>query len=898
VDQRRVFQGACGVGGAIGALTISWIVFQVGGEAGTALFANITSLVIPTAAGVSCWIAGRGAIGRQRHGWRFLGVACFGWAGGQAAWTWYEQVVGIEVPFPSGADIGYLSLIPAAAIGVLLLAPIQRAAMARHVVDGLVVAGSLLFVSWILVLADTVALGGGGALATGVLLAYPLGDVVVLSVVLLALSRVTRGERGAFTIVAAGLACIAVADSGFLYLIQKDLYASGNPIDAGWILGFILLGLGAVKQATTRPEASAEVSHTPTRGALAIPATSVVVAIVFAAFRQLTRGELDPFLIWTAIGVITLVVARHAAALFEVSALTRGLEAKVQERTGELVESERRFRSLIANSTDVIVILDPDATIQYASESVRAVFGHSPQALTGTAFASLVHPHDRVDVIAACDQARGRSDATLYYRMRHHDGTWRHVESAVKDLTDEPSVGGLVVNTRDVTERFELEEELTHRAFHDALTGLPNRALFTDRVSQAIARAARRATPVTVLYLDLDGFKAVNDTFGHAVGDSLLVRVAERLGGLVRTADTVARFGGDEFCVLLDDDSGAENAFSLGQRILSAFEEPFEVEGRDLVVSPSVGLASTASGLETAGDLLRNADVSMYRAKSLGRGRLEVFDPAMHEAVRHRLDTEADLRGAIDRDELVLHYQPIVALREGNRICGAEALLRWQHPTRGLVGPTEFIKLAEESGLIAPIGRWVLRQACLQLRRWREDLGKAAPDTISVNVSARQFRDPDLVEHIAAALRDTVEPSALTVELTESFLMDDPDEATAKLEAIKALGVTIAIDDFGTGYSSLSYLRKFPIDILKIDRVFVESVATSVEDAALAQAIVKLGRTFGMKIVGEGVETSAQAAALARMGCECGQGYLFARPLPTEEFEVLARRSAMAPARV
>jgi diguanylate cyclase (GGDEF)-like protein len=418
-----------------------------------------------------------------------------------------------------------------------------------------------------------------------------------------------------------------------------------------------------------------------------------------------------------------------------------------------------------------------------------------------------------------------------------------------------------------------------HQAFHDPLTDLPNRALFVDRLELGLSRVRRSKSKLAVLFLDIDRFKIVNDSLGHAAGDELLQEVASRLVASIRPGDTAARFGGDEFAILLEDIDGRDGAEHVALRILGALRAPLSVAGRDVFISASIGIAMHA---QTAGDMIRDADLAMYRAKAEGKGRHAVFEPSMHVAVVERADLEADLQRVIERDQLVLHYQPIVAL--GNRaIIGVEALVRWRHPTRGLVSPEAFIPLAEEMQVMGELGRWILSEACREVAGWRA----LRPLRLSVNLSAVQLHSADaLASDVADALAESgLSPEALVLEITETALMRDVTETILSLRALKELGVLLAVDDFGTGYSSLDYLRRFPIDMLKIDKAFVDDLGAG--DATLAQAIIDLGESFDLQVVAEGVEHESQRQRLLELGCSYGQGYHFSPPMPAGEMHIL-----------
>ncbi|HYY98953.1 MAG TPA: EAL domain-containing protein, partial [Pyrinomonadaceae bacterium] len=436
----------------------------------------------------------------------------------------------------------------------------------------------------------------------------------------------------------------------------------------------------------------------------------------------------------------------------------------------------------------------------------------------------------------------------------------------------------LIFQIQDITDRKRAEEQLLHDAFHDALTGLPNRALFMDHVKMAIQRSRRSGDRLfAALFLDLDRFKIVNDSLGHMVGDQLLVGIAHRLEACLRPGDTVARLGGDEFTILLEDLSENEDAIDVARRVQEAVTQPFNIGGHEVFTTASIGIALSTTGYERAEDLLRDADTAMYRAKMQGKKRHVVFDKAMHDRAMELLQLETDLRRAIQRREFFLHYQPIVSLETG-KVASFEALVRWRHPERGLVMPGEFITVAEETGLIIPLGQWVLGEACRQMREWQKHYKIDEDVTVSVNLSSRQFSQADLTEQVASVLRETGLPAhSLKLEITESMVMENIDTAIDMLTQLRNLGVGISIDDFGTGYSSLSYLHRFPIDTLKIDRSFVTQMTDNTENAEIVRTIVTLARSLGMNVIAEGVETAAQLTQLRDLGCDFGQGYLFSK---------------------
>jgi diguanylate cyclase (GGDEF)-like protein/PAS domain S-box-containing protein len=572
--------------------------------------------------------------------------------------------------------------------------------------------------------------------------------------------------------------------------------------------------------------------------------------------------------------------------------------------TEELVrrQSEARFSSLVQNSSDVVMVVDADSTIRYMSPSVERVLNYTANALEGTRLTGLIHAEDKANVLQFLT-ADGREDdghpALTEFRMRHRDDFWLNVEALRTNLLHDDNVRGIVLNTRDVSERKAFEEQLAHQAFHDSITGLANRALFKDRVEHALERQGRDGDIDTVLFMDLDDFKTINDSLGHAAGDRLLGEVGDRVKSTLRLADTAARLGGDEFAILLEDGGDGIDAAEVAARILARLEGPILLEGKEVFVRASIGIASAdrsrTSGPEGAEELLRNADVAMYMAKEAGKGRYQVFEPAMHDTALKRLELKADLQRAVDNSEFVLHYQPIIELASG-QIEGLEALVRWQHPQRGMVAPLDFIPLAEETGLIVEIGLWVLREACTRAQALQEQFPMSPPLHMSVNLSARQLQRPEIVDEVAAALMQSgLDASSLVLEITESVMMQDMDLSIQRLAELKALGVLLAVDDFGTGYSSLNYIRRFPVDILKVDKSFVDGVNEGGEESALTAAIIELAGILKLRPVAEGIERADQLDRLLTLKCDLGQGFYFAKPLPLEGIEdLLTTRTTLA----
>jgi diguanylate cyclase (GGDEF)-like protein/PAS domain S-box-containing protein len=580
------------------------------------------------------------------------------------------------------------------------------------------------------------------------------------------------------------------------------------------------------------------------------------------------------------VAVLDAVAAQFAIALDRVD-----LAADLHQRRGE-----SRFRSLIQNASDVILVAQPGRPWTCETPSIEEVLGYPQDAVEALDMGKLLHPDDasQAMMLVATMLSGSRSGPIrAEWRLLHADGRWLPMEVIANDLSGEPNVGGVVLTLRDVSDRRSLEEELRHRAFHDGLTDLPNRLLFNDRVGQALNRMQRGGTSVSVLLLDLDDFKLVNDTRGHAAGDDLLVQIGTRLQACLRKGDTAARLGGDEFAVCAEfDPAGPLDLTALAKRILDAFKLPFSLagteslDGTELTAQVSIGVSTAGDHTSAAADMLREADLALYAAKNAGKGTFRLFEPELHQAVLARLDRRAALENAIKGGELRLHYQPIVRLTDG-AIVGMEALVRWEHPVEGLVPPLEFIPIAEQSGLIIPLGEWVLNQACADLSRWQGPWLAAHGSALymSVNVSPRQLQSAHFLEMIDTTLAGhAIDPSSLTLEITESCLVEDSEVVRLCLQQLDERGIRLSLDDFGTGYSSLSYLRRLPIRVLKIDRSFVKAMDTP-EGLTLLDAIVSMAQSLGLSLVAEGIEEEAQLSELRLRGCDEGQGFFFWRPM-------------------
>jgi diguanylate cyclase (GGDEF)-like protein/PAS domain S-box-containing protein len=582
--------------------------------------------------------------------------------------------------------------------------------------------------------------------------------------------------------------------------------------------------------------------------------------------------------------IIAIVYFTYWTYLKNVEA-SKAQAEQAERHMAALRESEERFRSAFDHAAGMAIVASDGHWIR-VNRSLCEMVGYSEQELLATHFQAITHENDLSNMMSEINKLLTGQTKTFQMEQRyiHKQGHAVWILLSVTLVRDSEAASvHLIFQIQDITDRKRAEERLLHDAFHDALTGLPNRALFIDHLKLSVERAKRRQDrQFAVLFLDFDRFKIINDSLGHMVGDQLLVGIARRLEACLRPGDTVARLGGDEFTVLLEDLNDTNEAVEVAERLQQTLSLPFNLQGSEVFTTVSIGIALSTIGYDYAEEVLRDADTAMYRAKLNGKARHELFDKAMHASAMTLLQLETDLRRAIERKEFVLHYQPIVAFETGV-IRGFEALVRWQHPERGFISPGDFIPIAEETGLIIPIGQWVLEQACRQIRKWQEQYPQHPPLQISVNLSGKQFTQPNLIDQIRRVLRETgIDPRSLKLEITESMMMENIDTAINMLEQLRMLGIELSMDDFGTGYSSLSYLHRFPISTLKIDRSFVGRMTDNNENSEIVRTIVMLARNLDMNIVAEGVETESQIALLRSLECEYGQGYFFSKPVAAE----------------
>jgi len=831
----------------------------------TRLFVAVT--VLATAVAAAGWRRARGSV---RRAWLWTALALAGFLGGVVVQHRFPTLG--AGPFHPAADLLFLlACVPLGAAALRLGAGGEVERRRSAWLDAGILTAVAAVVVWNVVL-ERYARDTSVSLTNRIpSLAHPIVDVLVLGLVLEAvLSRSTRDR--AVLLFGSGAALLAAGN-----LLSADLRAAGSFGPAGgagglWLLGYLLVAFAAVE-----PSAPAEAQA---RGGVAIGRLrlTVVLLAVFVPEAVLARALERQHLL----GLNTLTVAVF------VSALVIGLAAF------RLLRSlEARLSALILHSTDAIFLVDKDGRIAYASPSAAELWGRPAKLLLGTHVLDAFVDGHREGVARQLENLRVMprgATVPLEGRVCCDRGQVRVVEGIGQNLLEDENVRAVVVTLRDTTSRRELEQQLERRAFQDDLTGLANRALFVDRLEHALSRAARQDEPgIAVLFVDLDDFKAVNDGMGHAAGDELLRGVASRISTCVRGADTVARLGGDEFTVLVEDTPSPDHVSALALRLLEVLQLPIDVNGVSLGVQASVGV-SVATRESTAESLLRDADIAMYSAKSQGKGRVTMFDATLREVAVKRLALRVELPEAIRSRQFEVAYQPIMDVGTTD-LRGFEALVRWRHPERGLVSPAEFISVAEETGAIVDIGRWVLEEACRQAEYWNRKW--LEPLTMSVNVSGVQLHHPEFVNELKAILYATgLDPARLTLELTESVLVRH-QRVESTLAELRGLGVGIAIDDFGTGYSSLSYLQHFPVTCLKVDQSFVRDLHPS-REAGLVRSILSIGGAFGLTTVAEGVETIEQLQVLSELGCDRAQGYYFGKPQSSGEIDGLLEVTRMA----
>ncbi|MFF8670532.1 putative bifunctional diguanylate cyclase/phosphodiesterase [Streptomyces sp. NPDC015242] len=867
-------------------------------------------------AAVSCFLYARSRRTRFRSAWLLFGLSSAMASLGNLVWGWYEVVLGLPVPSPSYADLFFLCFAPPAIVGLLVLAkrPVTKAGWVCLGLDAWLIGGSLLTLAWSLALAQAARSEGPGVAHTALSLAYPLLDIALVSMVLALHFRRSAVNRSAVNTAIGALALTVMCDALFTSPLMHHDYRSGQLLDAGWFAGSLLLAYApwaAPRSADSDrqgPDRHGGAGHTrvvhehvpgqrsgphhpppggehsrypaarPIAGSLAAltPYLAAAVCTLGILYNVLNGRSVDRVVLLTGGTVVLALVVRQGIMLLDNITLTQ-----------ELAQKENHFRSLVQGSSDVIMIAAPSGVLRYVSPAAAGVYGRPAEELVGTELAHLIHPEDLGCVVHEVRRflaANPVEEPTtrIECRFRSGDGGWLNVESTVNRHH-----GGLIFNSRDVTERVRLQAQLQHNAEHDPLTDLPNRALFTKRVQHALSgrRASDRGVALrntAVLFIDLDGFKAVNDTIGHQAGDELLVQAARRLQDSVRQGDTAARLGGDEFAALIVGDNTRDrqarerHILELADRLRTTLSQPYLIDGNDVRVNASIGVAFAEAGLG-AGELLRNADLAMYRAKAGGKGRVELYKPQMQQDVVRKAELATRLRAALHDGEFALLHQPVVCLEDG-RITSVSAQARWRSSQGVLFTPAEFLRVAEDGDRTAELGRWMIEEAVEQAAE-RHASGLSVP--VVVRMSARRLLDKSMpLDTIEALLtRHGLPSGSLVIELSDADPSVPLDELERRLGALRRVGVRIALDGFGSGCAAITALRRLPVDILKLDRGLVEGVVESARLHKITGGLLRIAGDLGLQSVAEGVDLPEQVLALRAMGCTHGQGMAFSGPL-------------------
>ncbi len=885
--------GGGGAGGATGQLLLAVLcaayaagaLLGWGSEELALVMGDFGLSVAALVASVSCFRYARAHGSRFRPAWMLFSLSSAMAGCGNAVWGWYEVVLDRPVPSPSLADLFFLLFAPPAIVGLLVLAkrPVTRAGWVCLGLDSWLIAGSLLTLSWSLALAHTAQFEGESVARTALSLAYPLLDIVLVSMVLALHFCRSKGNRSAVHTAIAALALTVLCDALFTSPLLRDTYRSGQLLDAGWFAGSLLLAYApwgprrapeaasAPPQRGPRPQRPAS---RPIAGSLAAltPYLAAAVCTLSILYSVIEGRRVDRVVVFTGCTVVLALVVRQGIMLLDNIALTQ-----------ELAQKENHFRSLVQSSSDVIMIAAPSGVLRYVSPAASGVYGRDADELVGTELSALIHPDDLGGVVHEVRRFLAASPAEepttrIECRFRSGTGDWLNVESTVNRHQ-----GGLIFNSRDVTERVRLQAQLQHNAEHDPLTDLPNRALFTHRVRQALGGRRCGDSGTAVLFIDLDGFKGVNDRLGHQAGDELLIQAARRLQESVRAGDTAARLGGDEFAALIAGDAGHDPAarefqvHEIADRLRLTLSQPYQVDGSEVRVAASIGVAFAEPGI-SAGDLLRNADLAMYRAKAAGKNRVELYAPQMQAEVVRRTEVAARLRTALHDGEFALLHQPVVDLATG-RVAAVAAQARWRSAQGILFTPAEFLRVTEDGGeRTAELSRWLLEEAVARAAE-RHRLGHRTP--VSVRVPARRLLDRSAPLATVEALlnRHGLPSGALVVELADSDPRLSFDDLEQRLVALRRLGVRIALDGFGSGYAAINALRRLPVDILKLDRSLVEGVVESARLHKITSGLLRIAGDLGLQSVAEGVDVPEQVHALRAMGCTHAQGAAFSGPL-------------------
>ncbi|WP_139206620.1 MULTISPECIES: DUF4084 domain-containing protein [unclassified Bacillus (in: firmicutes)] len=862
-----------------------WIVWWEDDHQVQILGGNVLSSAAAFFAALSLVFASHKSDKGHKIFWLMLSLGSLSYFIAEVSWIYYENIMIMEVPFPGITDVFYFLQIIFYLAGFTykIIMESKRLEIARFLIDVsiLMVVAATFSMQFLIkpILADT----NVPNLFLIVSLGYPVGDLMLL-LSALTISHLWKDVKLkiGFIFIFAGLLVLILADSIYSYLVAINSYVSGSFIDPLYALGLLLIGYAGVfypvigKKIVATQEFDNLKSSSIYRQMF--PYISVLILFLFLFFYKSDDRTLN---IGSGIAIL-LIIYRQLAMIMENRLLLKGFH----ERTLELAINKQRYKSLFEYHPDGVFSINLEGVFVTANDACSGIIGYTKEELIGKSAFSFISERNRPKMTNYFLKAKEGTPQNFELSIKNRAGKELFVAFTVVPIIIDNSIAGIFGIAKDITENKNNEEKISYMAYHDLLTNLPNRRLFERILNQSILDAKRSGSMLAIMFIDLDRFKYVNDTFGHNAGDQLLLQVAQRLEGCLRSNDVVARQGGDEFTLLAKGIKEIEDAGLIAEKILESLNEAFYIDGREIRCTPSIGISIYHRDGNTTADLMKAADRAMYKAKENGKNGYFIYTSDITEQPSRKILLETALHKAIDNNELSLHYQPQVNAETGE-ISGVEALVRWNHPEMGFIPVSEFIPIAEETGLIVPIGEWIIRKACEQAQKWNE---VGFPLKLAVNVSPRQFHQKDFVDMLSKILIETgMSFKQLDLEITEGIAMGDHHIITTKLLELRNLNIQVSVDDFGTGYSSLAYLTNFPIETLKIAREFVEKIGIDKGNEAIIASIITMANNLGLKVIAEGVETEEQSNFLQALGCKQMQGYYYSKPLPAREFEKLLK---------
>ena len=881
-EQQVRYRTALVVAATASGVYLLWLLTGLGSERLRAAVSDLVFVAAPAGAGYAC-LLGHRLRGGRHHAWAWLAGGCWTWALGSLVFAIYELGLGVRTPFPSAADVFYIGYAVPVAIGITRFPRAEGSAWSRWrtLLDGVVIAGSLLLASLVWVLEPLLRTDASSFVRLDAL-AYPLADVAVAALVVTRSMVLPHARRHVWLPLSGGLLILAVTDSVYVAQTFGSGFVPGSLLDVGWLVSFVLVGLSALAPvAKPASPASSAGSEPLSLMQQLLPYVAVAVALSALVTGTDVLARHGGYVVWVAVPLAVAVAVRQVVVAQDHAALARTLAEAVERRTVELRNSEQWWRDLVQNLSDVVVVINVDGGMRYRSPSAATTLGPwTGEAQSAQELQAHVHPQDLgavLDTVRPVLDGRARH-GFVECRVEKADGSWGWFEVTALGQLTEQALRGSVLTLHDVSERRRLTDQLTHEAYHDALTGLPNRALLMRRIEQVLADHADERS--ALLLIDLDDFKVINDRHGHASGDLVLEVIGRRLQKAVRAEDTIARLGGDEFALLMR--GSTQEVRATAGRLIEQIGQPVVAGGRRFLVKASVGVVFAGEDeLENAHSMLSHADIALYEAKARDKGGVVFIEGHERDAAAKQVHLREQIAQP-DLSQFSVVYQPIVDLTTG-WMRGVESLLRWNHPDLGSVPPDDFIPMAEAGGSIQLLGWHVLSETCAQLERWKQ----LAPDhrlAVGVNVSSRQLDEPGFAARVLELIgRYDVDPSQIVLELTEQSLSVDFETAVTVVSDLRAGGVSVAVDDYGTGYSSLRYLHRFDADVVKIDRSFIANLEGSLHTQKIVRSVMDMAIALDLQSIAEGIETRAQLALIRDLGCELGQGYLFSRPVPAEE---------------